>query len=100
MNNKELEEKIVQNYQKDENMMILVFAQWCINNDLDPEAMYKEAYPSQAENHALKNALELTVPKKEAGEIPDHTLLGVLDLFGNNELAMIAADHMTKRKKW
>lgn len=31
MNQKQLEEY----YRRDENMMILVFAQWCVNHDLD-----------------------------------------------------------------
>ena len=40
MNQKELEEKVIGNYQSQEKMMILVFAQWCINHDLEPEEIY------------------------------------------------------------
>ncbi|WRU97694.1 hypothetical protein RYX51_12250 [Priestia filamentosa] len=50
MNSKEMEQKIIQNYQKDEEMMILVFAQWCVNHDLDPFELYIRAYPNQREN--------------------------------------------------
>jgi hypothetical protein len=99
MNKKELEEKIIANYQGEEKMMILVFAQWCVNNDFDPEELYLRAYPHQAANHALREALELTVPKEEAGEVPDQTLLGVLSLFGNDDLAFVVTEEINKKKK-
>ncbi|MCZ8514003.1 hypothetical protein O9H85_16550 [Paenibacillus filicis] len=99
MNRKEFEEQLIKNYQQDEHMMILVFAQWCINCDLDPEAVYREAYPQQEANAALQQALALTVSKEEAGDIPDETLLGVLSLFGNDELAYIVTEHIQKRKR-
>ena len=99
MNQKELEEKIIENYQSQENMMILVFAQWCINHDLDPEEIYLRAYPNQNNNQALKEGIELTVSKEEAGEISDETLLGVLSLFGNDDLAFIVTEEIQKRKK-
>ncbi|MEW9700814.1 hypothetical protein [Paenibacillus sp. SI8] len=99
MSQKEMEEEIIRNYQRDEQMMILVFAQWCINHDLNPAELYREAYPDQADNVPLQQALELTVPKEEAGEILDDTLLGVLSLFGNEELAFIVTEEISKRPK-
>lgn len=30
------EKQLTEAYERDENMMILVFAQWCVNHDLDP----------------------------------------------------------------
>lgn len=99
MNKKELEEKIIENYQGEEKMMILVFAQWCVNHNLDPEELYLRAYPHQAANQALREALELTVPKEEAGEVPDQTLLGVLSLFGNDDLAFVVTEEINKKKK-
>jgi hypothetical protein len=98
MNSKELEEKIIQHYQGEEKMMILIFAQWCINHDLDPEELYLLAYPNQAANIALKEAMELVVSKEEAGEIADETLLGVLSLFGNDELAFIVTEEIKKMR--
>jgi hypothetical protein len=98
MNNKELEEKIIQNYQGEEKMMILVFSQWCINHDLNPEELYLRAYPNQDTNVALKEAMELVVPKDEAGEIGDETLLGVLSLFGNDDLAFVVTEEIAKMK--
>src|SRR4051794_425009 len=99
MNKKELEDKIVANYQGEEKMMILVFAQWCVNHDLDPEEIYLRAYPSQSSNQVLKEAIELTVPKEEAGEVADQTLLGVLSLFGNDDLACVVTEEIQKIKK-
>ncbi|WP_408006369.1 hypothetical protein ACJROX_16865 [Pseudalkalibacillus sp. A8] len=99
MNSKEMQEKIIENYQRDEQMMILVFAQWCVNHDLDPEELYKKAYPHQALNSALEQACELTVPKEEAGEIGDQTLLGVLSMFGNEDLVYVVTEEIEKRKK-
>ncbi|WP_042456790.1 hypothetical protein [Neobacillus dielmonensis] len=98
MNQKQLEEKIIENYQAEEKMMILVFAQWCVNHDLDPEEMYKRAYPGQSLNQALREALELTVPKEEAGDIANDTLLGVLSLFGNDDLAFIVTEEINHNK--
>ena len=98
MNSKELEEKIIQHYQGEEKMMILIFAQWCINHDLNPEELYLRAYPNQSANIALKEAIELVVPKEESGEIAEETLLGVLSLFGNDELAFIVTEELKKMK--
>jgi hypothetical protein len=98
MNPKDMEEQIIQNYQRDEKMMILVFAQWCINHNLDPTKLYIQAYPNQTQNDALKEAIELTVPKHESEEIPTETLLGALSLFGNEDLAFIVTELMNKRE--
>lgn len=99
MSQKQMEDQIIRNYQRDEQMMILVFAQWCVNHDLDPIELYLRAYPQQAANHALQQAIDLTVSKDEAGEVPDETLLGVLSLFDNEELAFIVTEEISKRKK-
>lgn len=99
MDKKDLQDKIIQNYQADEKMMILIFAQWCINNGLDPEELYLRAYPGQKGNPALREALELTVPKEEAGEVPDNTVIGALSLFGNDDLAFIVSEEIGRRKE-
>ncbi|GAA3408218.1 hypothetical protein ACFFNY_12475 [Paenibacillus hodogayensis] len=94
---KQMEEQIIRNYERDEHMMILVFAQWCVNHDLDPTALYNRAYPDQPANPVLQQTIELTVPKDEAGFIPDETLLGVLSMFGNEELAYTVTEEIGKR---
>lgn len=92
-----LEEQIKKSYREDEDMMILVFAQWCINHSIDPEELYSEAYPHQPHNERLLKVLELTVSKEEAGDIPDDTLLGVLSLFGNHDLAFVVTEAISRR---
>ncbi|MBP1948485.1 hypothetical protein [Virgibacillus litoralis] len=99
MDKKEVEQQVIESYQHDEKMMILIYAQWCINNDLDPKSLYEKAYPSQSKNDALREALELTVPKKESEEIPSQTVLNVLQLFGNDELAFIVQEEIDKEVK-
>jgi hypothetical protein len=98
MTDKEMDEQIIRSYQQDEQMMIMVFAQWCVNHDLDPAELYQRAYPRQETNPALQQAFELTVPKDEAGEIGDDTLLGVLSLFGNDDLAFVVSEEIGRRK--
>ncbi|MBP1931056.1 hypothetical protein [Ammoniphilus resinae] len=96
---KELENTIIQNYQRDEGMMILVFAQWCVNHGLNPQEIYLKAYPTQGKNQLLSQMNELTVPKEEAGEIPDQTLLNVLSMFGNEDLAFVVSGIIAERKE-
>ncbi|WP_152398359.1 hypothetical protein [Paenibacillus cellulositrophicus] len=96
---KSLEEGIVESYRQDEDMMILVFAQWCVNHGLDPLELYRQAYPQQGDNERLQRVLDLTVPKEEAGPIPDDTVLGVLSLFGNEDLAFVVSETIAARSK-
>ncbi|WP_027955757.1 hypothetical protein [Halobacillus kuroshimensis] len=91
------EEEVIRNYQKGEKMMILVFAQWCINHDLDPIAIYTEAYPYQEKNKELIEALDLTVPKKESDLIDSETILEVLSLYGNDDLAFVVSDYIHRK---
>ncbi|MNO19088.1 hypothetical protein D3C76_88130 [compost metagenome] len=95
---KSTEERIIESYKRDEEMMILVFAQWCVNNKLDPHALYLQAYPQQEGNAALSHALSLTVPEEEAGFISDDTVLGVLSLYSNDDLAYIVSEAIAGRK--
>ncbi|MNH77839.1 hypothetical protein D3C87_400620 [compost metagenome] len=99
MSRKEIEEQIIQNYQRDEQMMILIFAQWCVNHGLDPAELYGRAYPQQTANAALQQGIDLTVPKEEAGEIPHDTLLSVLSLYGNEDLAFVVTEEIGKLRK-
>ncbi|MFD1957501.1 hypothetical protein ACFSL6_25860 [Paenibacillus thailandensis] len=99
MSNKELEKQIIESYRRDEQMMILVFAQWCVNNGLDPVELYGRAYPDQGANEALQQALSLTVPKEEAGDIPHETVLGVLSLYNNVDLSFVVTEEIGKLKR-
>lgn len=97
--NKTVEERIVESYRQDEDMMILVFAQWCVNQGLNPLELYRQAYPEQTSNERLERVLKLTVPQEEAGDIPDNTVLGVLSLYGNDDLAAVIAEAIDRRGK-
>ena len=94
-----MEEKVIESYQNDERMMILIYAQWCINNGLDPKKLYEKAYPNQLKNTTLTDVLELTVSKKESEDIPDVTVLNVLQLFGNDDLAFIVQEEIEKQER-
>ncbi|MDP4096788.1 hypothetical protein OIN60_08380 [Paenibacillus sp. P96] len=94
-----VEDMVVESYRQEEDMMILVFAQWCVNEGLDPQELYEQAYPGQEQNDRLQRVLELTVPKEEAGPIPDDTVLGVLSMFGNDDLAMVVSERIQGRPK-
>lgn len=96
---KTLEEGIVESYRQDEDMMILVFAQWCVNHGFDPEELYRKAYPEQISNDRLQRVLELTVSKEEAGPIPDETVLGVLSMFGNDDLSFVISEAIQLKSK-
>ncbi|WJE16375.1 hypothetical protein QRD89_03195 [Halobacillus sp. ACCC02827] len=91
------EEAVIHNYQKGEKMMILLFAQWCINHELDPAAIYTEAYPYQDKNKELVEALELTVTKEESDFIDSGMLLEALSLYGNDDLAFVVSELVSKK---
>ncbi len=93
------EERIVTNYENEEKMMILIFAQWCINQDLDPEQLYGKAYPNQVSNLLLKEALELTVSKAESSYISEQTILDLFSFYGNDDLGFVVSEELEKKKK-
>ncbi|MFA1821834.1 hypothetical protein ACDX78_16910 [Virgibacillus oceani] len=96
--NKETEEKVIAKYEEDEEKMILVFVQWCINHDIDSVTLYQKAYPNQPSNNKLSAALEHTVPKDEAEQISDDLLMDILDFFGNYDLAQVVYEEINKNK--
>ncbi len=94
----EKDKSIIEQYQNDEKMMVLIFAQWCVNNDLDAKVLYEKAYPSQPENKLLLEAMEETVSKEESEEISVAVLQQVLQLFGNDDLAFVVQEEIDKKK--
>ncbi|CAM3154021.1 hypothetical protein PALU110988_05315 [Paenibacillus lupini] len=99
MNSKEMEQIIIERYKQDEDTMILVFAQWCVNHGLDAVELYARAYPHQVSNGRLLEVMTLTAPKEQAGDIDDDTVLQVLSLFGNEELAFVVSEEMERRPR-
>lgn len=94
MEHENRDEFIIKKYQQDEAVMIQVFVDWALRNDLDPVELYQRAYPSQVKNEALLLAVE------EADsfdmEIDDTTLLELLQMFGNDDLAFVVSEEMEK----
>lgn len=89
-----MKNKVIEQYEQDENMMIQLFAQWCVNHDLDPFALYQTAYPEQTTNEALTTAVEET--EKNALEVDTQTVIQVLQLFGNDHLAYVVSEISVK----
>lgn len=94
---KSIEEQIIQKYKDDENLMIRLFVQWCANHKLNPQALYQQAYPEQQANPALKEVMENDDEFEEL-HIDNETMLDVLQLFGNDDLAFVVADEIGKSK--
>ncbi|WP_386056806.1 hypothetical protein [Thalassobacillus hwangdonensis] len=88
------EKQVIEQYRRGEKMMILIFAQWCVNNELNAVELYEHAYPQQKGNKELLEAMELTVPKKESEEIANDTLLEALSVYGNEDLAFVVTQYM------
>lgn len=91
------ENYIIKKYQQDEQTMIQLFVQWCFNHQLDPFALYKRAYPQQAQNAALQRAVEEA--DNEELEISSETVLEVLQIFGNDDLAFVVAEEIEKASR-
>lgn len=94
---KKLNERVIQNYEHDEKMMVLIFTQWCVNNDVDPIQLYEKAYPEQRKNKLLEEMMAQTTAKEEAEQIADETVLNVLQMFGNDNLAFVVQQVIEKR---
>lgn len=90
-----INEQIIQRYKEEETLMIRLFVQWCSNNDLNPHALYKKAYPYQMENAALQEVIESDDGLEEF-HIDNETMLDVLQLFGNEDLAFVVADEVER----
>lgn len=95
------EEYIIKKYQQDENTMIQLFVHWCEARHLDPIALYQQAYPQQGKNPALLLAVEEAAAEPEEIEVGDGTMLEILQMFGNDDLAFAVSEEISKtpRKK-
>lgn len=92
------EKHIIEQYEEEEQMMVLIFAQWCVNRDLDPIELYEQAYPSQMKNKTLQEQLSQTVPKNESEEITTEMVLYALQIFGNDDLAFVVQEAADKKR--
>lgn len=89
-------DKIIQQYQDDEHIMIQLFATWCANHQLDALALYAQAYPQQEKNIPLIKAVEEI--ERDTINVDTETVLNVLQLFGNEDLAFVVSQESEKMK--
>ncbi|MER2077898.1 hypothetical protein [Psychrobacillus psychrotolerans] len=89
-----MKNKVIEQYEADENMMILIYVQWCINHDINPLELYNRAYPNQASNNVILELMETT--EKNSTIIDTDTVLYVLQLFGNDDLAYVVSEEDKK----
>src|SRR5699024_24201 len=78
---------IIQRYQEDEERMVLLYAQWCVNQNSDAHELYERAYPNQRKNKTLDQVLENTLPKEESEVITNDLIIAAMQIFGNDDLA-------------
>ncbi|MCG7344530.1 hypothetical protein MHZ92_10315 [Sporosarcina sp. ACRSL] len=93
-----IDEQIIQQYKEDETLMVRLFVQWCSNHRLDPHALYKKAYPEQLANAVLQEVIDNDEGIDDL-HIDHETMLDVLQLFGNEDLAFVIADEIEKMPK-
>lgn len=94
MDQKSITEYIIQKYQDDEQVMIQLFVQWCQNHEIDPLLLYQKAYPAQGPNEAMKLIIENNEPLDL--DIESNTLIEILQLFGNDDLAFVVSEEIVK----
>ncbi|BAC12536.1 hypothetical protein ACFQ4N_15460 [Oceanobacillus iheyensis] len=92
-------EEVIRRYQEDEKRMVLIFAQWCINHQLDPFTVYGEAYPTQVNNSILKEVIDWTVDSSESDVIDTEMLIQILQAYGNDDLAMVISEKSQEMKQ-
>lgn len=95
---KTMDEQVIENYQKDERMMVLIFAQWCVNNEVDAKELYKRAYPEQPNNALLNEAFKEATEAGKTDQVDDVTIFSVLEIFGNSDLAFEIQAVVDKRQ--
>ena len=92
-----MDDRIIQQYKEDEYIMIQLFVQWCMNHDLNPTELYDLAYPGQIEK-CKPFSEQWKIRKKVSLEVDTETVLHVLQLFGNDDLAFIVSEKATQIK--
>lgn len=88
---------IIEQYQEKERLMIVVYAQWCIDHDVDPVKIYGRAYPEQGKNDLLLEVLEEPLEKEEPSAIDIMMLFEILQSYGNEDLAIAIQEEVESR---
>ncbi|REB11634.1 hypothetical protein DVB69_00385 [Sporosarcina sp. BI001-red] len=95
---KNIDEQVIQKYKEDETLMVRLFVQWCTNYNLDPQSLYQKAYPAQSFNELLSEVMDSDDGFDEL-HIDNETMLDVLQMFGNDDLAFVVADEFHRLDK-
>jgi len=85
-----MKNRVIEQYEADENIMIQIYVQWCVNHGIDPLDLYGKAYPEQPTNGTVLELIEIT--EKDATDVDTETVLYVLQLFGNDDLAFFVSE--------
>ena len=85
-----MKNQVIEQYEADENIMIQIYVQWCLNHDIDPLELYRKAYPEQPTNGTILELIKIT--EKDATDVDTETVLHVLQLFGNDDLAFFVSE--------
>lgn len=88
---------VIEQYEEKERLMIVIYAQWCLDHDFDPVRIYEQAYPEQEKNKLLLEVLEEPLEKENPSAIDMETLFEVLQLYGNEDLAIVIQEEIEKR---
>lgn len=97
MDQKSMTEYIIQKYQEDEHVMIQLFVQWCQNHEVDPILLYQKAYPAQGLNEAMNTIINNN--EQIDLDIDASTLIEILQLFGNDDLAFAVSEEVNRLPK-
>lgn len=95
----EKDDYIIQKSKENEEMMILIYAQWCLNNNIEPQTLYKQAYPEQTIPTLLDDVMESTVPKNESEEITGELVIQLLQVYGNDDLAFAVQEKIDAKNR-
>ncbi len=98
MNPKQLQEFIIQKYQDEERTMVHFFIEWCREHQHNSHEVYQLAYPNQPENPIISE-LSAELNEQAPLHIPTDTLLEVLQVFGNDELAFVISELIAQAKQ-
>lgn len=93
-----IDEQIIEKYKEEEKLMVRLFVEWCSNYQVDPHTLYNKAYPEQPNNPLLQSVLD-EISDDEKLDIDNETMLDVLQMFGNYDLAFIVTDEIENQAK-
>src|SRR5699024_9317506 len=93
------DEYIIQRSKENEEMMILIYAQWCINHDIVSHILYNKFYTDQTILSLLYDGMKSTVTNKESEEITEEMVIQLLKMYGNDDLAFAVQEKVDEKER-